>query len=116
MFAAGFGLIAAIAGICGMNLAPLPIQDTEVSIHACHFTLLPHSFTMLLATCCCLSFLKSGCVRVSCSVQQAVFVAVTAGSCTAGVLVIIGVLAWAKYRRVLGETSIPALVDHTILN
>ncbi|BDA44984.1 Putative magnesium transporter MRS2-G [Coccomyxa sp. Obi] len=32
---------------------------------------------------------------------QAVFVAVTAGSCTAGVLVIIGILAWAKYRRVL---------------
>ncbi|KAK9908365.1 hypothetical protein WJX75_006762 [Coccomyxa subellipsoidea] len=29
VFAAGFGLIAAIAGICGMNLSPLPISDTQ---------------------------------------------------------------------------------------
>lgn len=32
VFAAGFGLIAAIAGICGMNLSPLPIQNTEARV------------------------------------------------------------------------------------
>ena len=28
--AAGLTLIAAVAGICGMNLAPLPVQDSNV--------------------------------------------------------------------------------------
>ncbi|EIE21166.1 hypothetical protein COCSUDRAFT_43500 [Coccomyxa subellipsoidea C-169] len=60
VFAAGFGLIAAIAGICGMNLLPLPIEDTT-----------------------------------------APFIGVTVGSCTAGMLVIVSILAWAKYKRVL---------------
>ncbi len=51
VFAAGFGLIAAIAGIFGMNLAPLPVENTEVSIRAYQVTFLRqllHTGTLLL--------------------------------------------------------------------
>ena len=32
VIAAGLTLIAAVAGICGMNLAPLPVQDSNVRL------------------------------------------------------------------------------------
>ena len=34
VIAGGLTLIAAVAGICGMNLAPLPVQDSNVSLPA----------------------------------------------------------------------------------
>ena len=34
VIAGGLTLVAAVAGICGMNLAPLPIQDNNVSFSA----------------------------------------------------------------------------------
>ena len=34
VIAGGLTLVAAVAGICGMNLAPLPIQDNNVSLSA----------------------------------------------------------------------------------
>lgn len=83
-----------------MNLSPLPISDTQVSLFlaVCYWL----SCSNFIPRACILTTLvKNLLMMPSLLCFKAPFIGVTIGSSVGGMLIIFSILAWAKYKRVL---------------